>query len=256
LELNPQKVYLLFEIGATYGNLREYEKAEKYYNQAISLSPDCTVVYENKSWNHFHWSGKTEKARETLKQMPGESGWILAKFDFLDREFRSALDRYNSIEMEVIDSQIYYIPKALKIAQIYKLIGRPALAKNHYDSARIHLENKLGERPEDSRVYSSLGIAYAGLDLEEEAIRAGKTAVKLMPVSQNALIGPLRILDLAEIYTLVGENDAAVEKIQYLLSIHRGNRISRSLFRNDATWDPLRQHPVFLSLIASQATDL
>jgi len=256
LELNPQKVSLLFEIGATYANLREYEKAEEYYNKAISLSPDFTVVYRNKSWNQFHWKGDTEKARETLKQMPGESGWLLANLDFLDRDFRSALNRYNSIEVEVIDGQVYYTPKALKIAQIYNLIGRPELAKNYYDSARIHLENKLEERPDDSRVYASLGIAYAGLGLKEEAVRAGQTAVKLMPVAQDALIGSLRIFELAEIYTMVGEKDAAVENIKYLLSIPRGSRISRSLFRNDPTWDPLRQHPVFLSLIASQATDL
>ena len=39
-------------------------------------------------------------------------------------------------------------------------------------------------------LHGQLGIAYAGLGRKDEAIREGKRAVALLPVSEDALWGP------------------------------------------------------------------
>ena len=67
------------------------------------------------------------------------------------------------------------------------------------------------QRPDDHRIHSSLGIVYAALGRNEEAIREGKLGVELFPVSKDALIGPYRVEDLALIYVLVGEHDAVMD---------------------------------------------
>ena len=76
---------------------------------------------------------------------------------------------------------------ALLAARAYRLMGEPELAHASYDSARAILEKELDAHPDDHRIHSALGIAYAGLGRKEEAIREGKRGVELYPVSKDAL---------------------------------------------------------------------
>ena len=139
------------------------------------------------------------------------------------------------------------MPKALLYAQIYGRMGQSKLEQDHYDSARSFLEAKVQEWPEDARVHSSLSLAYAGLGRKEEAIREGKKAVELLPVAKDAWRGPFRVQDLARIYVMVGEYDAAIDQLEYLLSIP--GDISIPLLKLDPTWEPLRDHPRFQKIL-------
>ena len=76
-----------------------------------------------------------------------------------------------------------------------------------YDSARNTLESKIQQQPDDARFHSSLGIAYVGLGRNQDAIREGKLAVELLPVTKEAWKGLYRIEDLARVYVMVGEYD-------------------------------------------------
>jgi tetratricopeptide (TPR) repeat protein len=147
----------------------------------------------------------------------------------------------------VLDPQLLYYPKDLLYAEAHALLGDRDSARVYYDSARAFLELKIREQPEDSRMHSGLGIAYAGLGRKEGAIREGRLAVELMPVSKDAFVGPFRLEDLARIHAMVGEYDAAVEQLDSLLSIP--SRFSAPLLRIDPTWDPLRDHPQFQALL-------
>ncbi|MFC1603812.1 hypothetical protein ACFL5F_02185 [Planctomycetota bacterium] len=119
-----------------------------------------------------------------------------------------------------------------------------------YDSARNTLESKIQEQPEDARLHSSLGIAYAGLGHKEDAIREGKLAVDLLPVTKEAWKGLYRIEDLARIYVMVGEYDLAIEQLEYLLA--RPGNMSIPLLQLDPAWNPLRNHPRFKKLLESK----
>ncbi|MDH3890373.1 MAG: hypothetical protein OEV49_04765 [candidate division Zixibacteria bacterium] len=52
---------------------------------------------------------------------------------------------------------------------------------------------------------------------------------------------------MAKIYTMVGEQDAAIDELEYLLSIE-GGYTAHSL-NLDPEFDPLREHPRFQSLL-------
>lgn len=121
------------------------------------------------------------------------------------------------------------------------------LAQLHYTAARELLEARIKEHPEDSRYYSSLGMAYAGLDKKQDAIRTAEKAVELLPISKEAYRGIFRAKDLALVYTMVGEYDKAIDKIEYLLSIP--GEISIPLLLLDPRWAPLREHPRFQKLL-------
>ncbi len=73
------------------------------------------------------------------------------------------------------------------------------------------------------------------------------------PVSKDALIGPLRVWELAEIYTMVGEYDAALDEIEYVLSIPSWWSVQD--LGLDPIWDPLREHPRYEALLEKYAID-
>ncbi|MEE9118561.1 MAG: hypothetical protein V3U02_08215, partial [Calditrichia bacterium] len=60
--------------------------------------------------------------------------------------------------------------------------------------------------------------------------------------------GPFSIVSMANIYTLVGDHDAAIDQLAYLLSIPCGMTVHR--IRLDPVYDPLRGHPRFKELLA------
>ena len=106
-----------------------------------------------------------------------------------------------------------------------------------YDSARVTLESRIKEFPYDARLYSSLGIAYAGLGEKVKAIKMGKRGVELLPISKEAWNGYYKELNLAKIYTMVGEYDLAIDKLDYLLSIP--GELSVPYIKINPVWKPL-----------------
>jgi serine/threonine-protein kinase len=119
--------------------------------------------------------------------------------------------------------------------------------REYYSSARLFLENKVKEQPEDSRFHSALGIAYAGLGLKEKAIQEATKATDLLPISKEFWRGTFRVKDLAQVYVMVGEYNKALDKIEYLLSIP--GDLSIPLLKIDPVWAPLRNHPRFQKLL-------
>ena len=101
------------------------------------------------------------------------------------------------------------------------------------------------QHPGEARIL--LGIAYAGLGRAEEATREGQQAVDLLPPSRDALVGPYGIVYLAWIYVMVGEHDAAIEQLEYLLSVP--SIMSAKVLQLDPIWNPLRDHPRFQALL-------
>ncbi|MHC4143639.1 MAG: protein kinase domain-containing protein [Planctomycetota bacterium] len=255
-ELTPLSNVAAYEVGYTFMLLRKYQEAESYYERAILLRPDSPTSYSRKARLYLFWEGSTEKARavveRALQNITSPEAFsivnLLITLDVYDGNYQQGLDRL-SLRTEDIDDQYDFIPNSLRYAQICGYMKKKELAKKYYEDARSILDAKIQERHEDARFHSALGIAYAGLGREEDAIREGKLAVELLPVSKEALRGAHRIEDLARIYVMVGEFDAAIDQLEFLLS--KPGEMSIPLLRLAPAWDPLRNHPDFIELLES-----
>jgi tetratricopeptide (TPR) repeat protein len=253
-ELDPLSGNLHLQAAVTFMLLHDYPEAERYYDRAISLSPDRAFTYFWKAGLYLQWQGDIGKARavleEALENVKSEDNAdivnSLVSMDVYDGKYQEALDRL-SLRTEYIDNQFDFIPKALQCAQICDRMKKNDLAKKYYDDAQSILETKIQQSPEDAQPHSSLGIAYAGLGRKEDAIREGRLAVKMLPVSKDAWRGLYRVRDLARIYVMVGEFDAAIEQLKFLLSVP--GEVTIPLLRIEPTWAPLRDHPGFKELL-------
>jgi len=166
-----------------------------------------------------------------------------------ERNYQAALDLTASSPYEAFQEAHFYIPRDLAYAIVYSAMGESAMMKTHAEAVRIQLEKAIEERPEDTRLYAALGLAYAFLGQKENAIQEGNRGVNLYPISKDAFEGTQYILKLAMIYTVVGEYEEAVNKLVYLLSIPCGNIVSVPILRLDPIWDPLCSHPRFQRLL-------
>jgi len=252
LQHDPRSQSLAKEIGYTYEALRMYTEAENYYERAIALAPDVASNYIFKALTSIWKTGSTESARQVLHRASKRVSsddliWYLVDFDIYDGHYNDALDRLASIQEDVLEHQTTYTPKEAIVGLIYELMGQPDQARTHYKKAQLLLEKKVRELPDDARIHAELGNVYAHLGLKDEAISEGQTAVDLIPVSRDAMQGPAYLIDLAEIHTIVGDCDAAIEKLEYLLEIPAGVHIGE--LKVNPVWIPLRDHSRFQALL-------
>jgi tetratricopeptide (TPR) repeat protein len=253
-ELNPGSSQIAQNIAATYFLLGEFSKAEEFFNKETLLNPTFVEPYYFKSLMYFKWKGNTVQARETinkaLKYREAANNCLvfetLALMDLYDGQFQKAIAFLQSKDIEIMENQFYYHHKAFHIANIYRILGEMDSARHYYEAARIVLETRLAENPDDPRLYSALGKIYAGLGLKEKAIEFGKKGEELMPIKKEAYRGIFRVEDLARIYVITGEYQEAIKQLDSLLSLP--TTISVNLLLMDPNWKPLWNLPEFKKL--------
>jgi tetratricopeptide (TPR) repeat protein len=171
-----------------------------------------------------------------------------------ERNYRKAIDRLSSNPNAWIRTKCWSMPKSLLIGYACRLLGEREKSLRAYESAKSLLEAEVKQWPDDPRFHSSLGIAYAALGRKEDAIQQGKKAVELLPVARDHFYGLPYVEDLAFIYTLTGETDAALDRLDYLLTIP--SWITVAWLRMDPQWDLLRDQPGFKRLLEKHSTDI
>jgi Flp pilus assembly protein TadD len=112
------------------------------------------------------------------------------------------------------------------------------------------LEKKLEVRPDEARFHSQLGLAYANLGRNDEAVREGIKGVNLAPISKEAFYAQFLVTNLAEIFVIIGDYDSAVEQLKALLSMP--GFASVPYLKLDPIWKPLYDHPGFKELIGEK----
>ena len=256
-QLDPALPGIAGGYGQTYMMLRDFPRAEAQFERAIALSPDAVEPYFNRVMVALRGYGSTQRARAVLDEarkvgITDEPYLVIARelVELFDRRYQAALDVLSSMAPGVFQDQNRFVPRTELYAEVYGLMGYRELARVYYDSARNVVAGKLREHPDDPRLHSALGIAWAGLGRKDEAIAEGKKAVDLLPVTREAFRGYRHEHDLARIYTMVGEYDAAVSRLEYLLSIP--GWLTPAWLRIDPDWDPLRGNPRFQRLVGGE----
>jgi serine/threonine-protein kinase len=258
-ELDPLFYGWPEELAYTYSCMGRYAQADSAWSRAIALAPDVPGLRVWKAINLLSWRGDIQAARSILEPMTGFLDSIDASYlayyiflmDISEREYRQALDRLSLGTSPALETHHWLRTRAQLAAEVYALQGEVERARAGYDSARVYLEARTQETPEDARLYQSLGVAYAGLGLDEDAIQAAQRAVDLMPVTRDAVQGPEGLEALARVYVMIGDYEAAAEQLEALLSVP--SYYSVPLLRMDPVWDPLREHPSFQALMEEYA---
>src|SRR2546430_11150997 len=112
-------------------------------------------------------------------------------------------------------------------------------AEAAFTAARVGAEKIVREQPDDFAALSVLGVIDAALGRKEEAIREGRRAVELLPVTKDAFTGAGLLTNLAIIYAWVGEKDLAIKQLEEVLPIPT-DELWYGKLRLHPDWDGLR----------------
>ncbi len=249
-KLNPRSWEVAHLLGRVYAWIWEYDKSEEWFERALSIRPE--LYYSKLGIARLPMlRGDLEQARARLERLPPhvltDYNWYL--LGMLERNYQEVLDRLATTPFKSFQEAQFYIPIDLARASVYHAMGETALARSRAESARIELEKLISERSEDTRLYAPLGLTLAYSGRKQDAIREGRRAVNLYPVSKDAFEGVRYVMNLAKIYAVIGEHEQALDQLEFLFSIPCGNNYSVPILNLDPIWDPLRDHPRFQALI-------
>jgi serine/threonine-protein kinase len=256
--LDPRSGLLFSQLAFTYACVHRYADADRAYAQAAAVAGDPIYERINQAFNTVLWKGDLAPLRAALGSLtPGSDDYASnASFFYLlawwSRDYTAAIAiAQTDTAANWGDNGNVTLPRALYLAMAYQASGDAGKARPIFADVRAQMQAALRQRPDDSDVHLALGFAAAGLGVKDEAIREGRKATELMPVSRDYFSAPGYLAWLARLYVSVGDNDQAIDTLRKLLALpFSGIVISPMLLKLDPVWDPLRGDALFKALIA------
>ena len=243
--LDPGNPAVLNDQTLLYDLLRMYREEIRELDVAIKAVPGSSDYYQLLMAQALLSAGQTVAARGELDALPprydsnGGRAYAqvcLALYQGQTEEATGVLAAFQGTEYSGFNSAI--TPRAWLEALVARAAGDDAKARVAMLRARENAEMNACQRPEDPFALALLGQIDAGLGRKDDALRAGRQAVKTRPVWADAMDGPGLETALALICTWTGEADEAMQHLLTLANTPGGPDYGQ--LRNDPMWAPLR----------------
>jgi serine/threonine-protein kinase len=247
--LDPRSVTIARRTANAYLRLGRYPEAIAAADRSIALAPDNPAVLEYKVMAYVGM-GDLDKARELVRTAGptyDPTTLVISFSNFFDlywvlsEEQQELALRLTSSAFD--DRGVWAIVRA----QLLHFRGDLAQTRIYADSARLGMEERIRNTPDDAQSYAFRGLALAYLGRKAEAIADGERAVKLLPIEKDAFVGPYVQHQLVRIYIMVGEPEKAIDRLEPLLKMPY--YLSPGWLRVDPNFDPLRSNPRFRKLV-------
>jgi len=257
-ELDPRNVFILQQLSLNYELLRRYADMTAVLDRALTIAPNGVALRTQRAGVALNWRADPKPLHTTIQTILAENpnaAPLLA-----DQWLPLALYERDPAAAEralaamppggCLDAGIPF-PNTWCNGLAARMRGDQPAAHAAFTNARKELEKMVRDQPDYAEGLCALGVIDAALGNKERAIREGQRAVELMPVSKNAIEGPLLIKYLALIYAWTGEKDRAFKRLDEAAKIP--GYLSYGQLRLHPIWEPLRGDPRFEKIVASLA---
>jgi tetratricopeptide (TPR) repeat protein len=248
--LDPRDVFILQQLSLNYENLRRYADATAVLDRALAIDPNDVFLQTQRGTAEFSSHADTKPLHATIQaivsQNPSTVPVIAGEWLLLALYERDADAAQRALAVMppggCYDAEIPF-PNSWCEGLAAHMRGDEQTARVEFLKARTELEKELRDQPNYAEAICALGVIDAVLGNKESAIKEGERAVELMPVTKNAVQGPLLIKYLAAIYAWVGDKDRALEHLNQ--AVHLPSYLSYGQLRLHPIWEPLRGDPRF-----------
>jgi tetratricopeptide (TPR) repeat protein len=247
---SPRDSDLPSSLALYYWFQRDYVRADTYCDRAIALAPNENWPYLYKAFNIWSWKGANEESKHALEAVNPEYHWLPWAWFWQDigmGKYDQALSRLANFKDDWIRNKMWAMPKPMMQAMVYDFQGQGEKALPKYNIAVELLESELNQWPEDPRYASSLALVLARLGKKERALQLGRRAVDLLPVSEDAIYSLSAEENLIRIYLLVGDEKAAINKIETLLKWP--SWITLNYLKIIQLYDVFKDNPHFIAML-------
>ncbi len=199
IELDPQNPIILQQISRSYQCLRRYADAETALDRAVALVPKDTALRASRAEIELLWHADPRPLASTIRAIIGEDSreaGTIAEFwlevSLCQRDFDAALRALAALP-GVAGCQVETIPfpRAWCEGLVAQMRGDKVTAHAAFSSTRDEAAKLVREQPAYAEAFCVLGMADAVLGHKEDAIREGRRAVELLPVTKDSITGSL-----------------------------------------------------------------
>ncbi len=258
LELDPRNLFFLQQLSFTYELQRRYRDLAAVLDRALKLvpsDPDTRVV---RALIDLAERADPRPAHATIEAVvaedPAAARTIAERWLYIamcERDNFGVSRALAVVPPEGTSVGNIWLPRAYFEAVAARARGDATVARAAFTTARAEVERTTSEQPDYAEGLTVLGLIDAGLGRKDDAIREGRRAVELVPVSKDALDGTDFILNLAVIYAWTGEKDLALKQLAEAAQLP--GSLNYGWLRLHPDWDPLRGDPRFEKIVAALA---
>jgi Flp pilus assembly protein TadD len=185
-----------------------------------------------------------------IKENPKMSGALaveLIELALCERDFAAAQRALAGMSAAGGSEEAFVYPRAWYAGLIARASGDAAGARAVFSSARAEVIKVVEEQSNYAQPFSVLGMIDAALGNKDQAISEAIHATELLPITKDAINGPLIAEHLAVTYAWCGEKDRAIEQLTIVTSVPSDVNYGR--LRLDPSWDSLRSDPRFEKVV-------
>jgi TolB-like protein/class 3 adenylate cyclase/Flp pilus assembly protein TadD len=262
LELDPRNLFFLQQLSFTYEFQRRYRDLAAVLDRALKLAPSDPETRVARASINLAERANARPVHATIEAVVAEDP--AAARSIADKWLYIALcERDNfgvSRALAVVPPEGISVgsniwsPRAYFEAVAARARGDATVARAAFTAARAEVEKTTREQPDYAQGLTILGLIDAGLGRKDDAIREGRRAVELVPVSKDAIDGTDLILNLAVIYAWTGEKDLALKQLAEAAQLPCS--LNYGWLRLHPDWDTLRNDPRFEKIVTSLAPKL
>jgi serine/threonine-protein kinase len=249
-ELDPQNVFLFQQITQTHVYLRRFSDAARTLERALAVAPKDATTRVARGLIELDLRAETQSAYDAIQELviedPSAADAIAEQWFYLAlcrRDWTETARALASIPPEGIVPVNVRMPRQFCEGVAARARDDAPTADAAFAAARDEMEKLVRDQPDYAEALSVLGIIDAALGRKEEAVREGRRAAELFPLTKDAVTGAEILRNLAITFAWVGEKDLAMKQLEELLAIYCP--ISYGQLRLHPWWDPLRSDPRF-----------
>ena len=255
VDLDPRNLLYVQQMALCYQPQRRYADEIRMWEKALSIVPGDATSRIYRALVPANSRGDMKPYEETLAALIAEDPAIAPDLDdpyytLRQRNAESAARALRNYSEEGAGAYGIFYPRSYWEGVVARWQGDSAGAAGAFTKARDQIEKKLQDQPDFAAALSLLGLIDAGLGRKEEAVREGRRACEVMPMSQDAVDGVAFVVNLAQIYAWTGDKDRAVDQLAAALKVPNDCHYGELLLHPH--WDALRGHPPFEKIVASQ----
>jgi tetratricopeptide (TPR) repeat protein len=258
IELDPRNLGNLAELMEMYHYQRRYADELRTYDRALTIAPGDPDTLLDRAKVALDWRADIKPYQTMQGTMVAEKTRVAdtmlqtqhPNYTLCQRTPAAATRILRTYPREGVVNGVN-IPYAFWEGVVARWHGDSGMAQTAFTAARSEVEKAMDKQPDYPEALSLLGIINAGLGRKEEALRQGRRACELVPITKDALVGVDFAIHLAQIYAWTGEKDLAIEQIEMVQRFP--NPLSYGLLKLHPHWDSLRGDPRFEKIVASLA---
>jgi tetratricopeptide (TPR) repeat protein len=256
LELDPRNFGIVQQLALAYEVQHRYAEQGQMCERALSIIPNDTYTLMTRAQIAFAERADIKPFQTTLAALIAKDPKLAPDADDLDhalceRTAEAAARALKNYPPDGVGNNGVDYPRSYWEGVVARCQGDNIKAQAAFAAARNVVEKVVEKQPDFPAALSFLGIIDAGLGRKDDALREGRRACELLPISQDSIDGAAFAVNLAQIYAWVGEKDLAIEQIATVERVP--NYLSYGVLKLHPYWDSLRDDPRFEKIVASLA---